>query len=236
MDVERVVEILCRYRHQVLGEDEIEIIPDLQLVNVFAARVQGRIEYLVRTDEGRVEEVDFDGWPPMQAEPSDAGAVGDRAPSRAEPRVERLMSRPVYLCDADATLADAARLMWERDCGALPVSRADEDGADRLVGMLTDRDLCMAALFAGRPLSALRVADVMSRPIESVAPGDPVSLAARLMHDAQIRRLPVVDSEGRLAGFLSLADVALASQEERFVDPRLAGDALEGICRPRIGS
>jgi hypothetical protein len=148
MDVERVVEILCRYRHQSLGEDEIEIIPDLQLVNVFAARVLGGVEYLVRADDGSVEVVDFGGWPPMPPSMSEAGPAGaeaagagigaervERADAEAAarpwpgdalgPRVENLMSRPVYLCDAEATLADAARLMWERDCGALPVSSAD---------------------------------------------------------------------------------------------------------------
>jgi CBS domain-containing protein len=149
------------------------------------------------------------------------------------PRVERFMSRPVYLCDADATLADAARLMWELDCGCLPVSSADEDGVERLVGMLTDRDICMAALFTGRPLNDLRVADVIVGSLISVSPSDSIPAAAQLMSEAQVRRLPVVDEAGRLAGFLSLADLALASQGYGFVDPDLVGRTLAAICRPR---
>ena len=70
--------------------------------------------------------------------------------------IERLMSRDVHQCRPDQTLDYAASQMWEHDCGCLPVCAGDEES--RVIGMLTDRDICMAALFQGRPLRDLKVA------------------------------------------------------------------------------
>ena len=76
-------------------------------------------------------------------------------------RVEQLMTRTVETCEPHDTLVTAARIMWTRDCGCVPVV-VPEEGGHRVVGMLTDRDVCMAAYLQGRPLSEISVASVMS--------------------------------------------------------------------------
>ncbi|HEU4620282.1 MAG TPA: CBS domain-containing protein [Gammaproteobacteria bacterium] len=224
MDQARIVEILCRYRHETLAEDEIEIIPDLQIVNVFAARVQGRLEYVVRADEGIVEEVAFDGWPPS------------RPDDREMSPVESVMSRTVYVCTAEQTLADAARILWERDCGCLPVCGGP--GGDRLEGIITDRDVCMAALFTRRPLHDIRVGNAMPASgrasVRTCRADEPLSNAVAAMRDGQVRRLPVVDAEDRLVGMLSLADSARAAGESDLA--AAVGETLAAICRPRVAS
>jgi len=77
-------------------------------------------------------------------------------------RVEDIMSRKVTSCTASDSLERAAKLMWEQDCGCLPVC-AREDGADCTVGIITDRDICMHALFRGKPLGELRVEQAMTK-------------------------------------------------------------------------
>jgi CBS domain-containing protein len=106
-------------------------------------------------------------------------------------------------CTIDQTANEAARIMWERDCGVVPVL---ENG--RVAGIVTDRDICMAAYFHGEPLTRISLADMMSRDICCVSPEDDLTEAAHIMQDRQIRRLPVVDKGGMLVGMLSLGDVA----------------------------
>jgi CBS-domain-containing membrane protein len=117
--------------------------------------------------------------------------------------VEDLMTRDVGACRPADSLADAAALMWRFDCGAVPV--AGEDGA--VVGMLTDRDICMALATRRAYASDVRVEEVMSRDVVSCTPEDDAEEALELMRQRQLRRLPVVDGHGRLAGILSVADV-----------------------------
>ena len=119
-------------------------------------------------------------------------------------RVEEIMKRPVVTCRVDDTLNTAARLMWENDCGAVPV--LGEDGA--VVGMITDRDICMAAYTQGTALGAIPVCVAMSREVFSCHPDDPTIEVERLMQEKQVRRMPVVDPQGRPIGILSLNDLA----------------------------
>jgi CBS domain-containing protein len=119
-------------------------------------------------------------------------------------RVKELMTDMPQACGVGDSANEAARIMWERDCGAVPV--VDRDG--HTVGIVTDRDICMAAYFQGRPLSAIPVADIMSRDLCTVEAEAELSEAERLMQARQVRRLPVVANGGRLIGILSLSDVA----------------------------
>jgi CBS domain-containing protein len=119
-------------------------------------------------------------------------------------RVEDLMTSEVGACRAFDTLDRGARIMWERDCGAVPV--LDQDG--RVIAMLTDRDICMAALTQGRSLSEIRVASAMSRSLWACRRDDDVKDAEKLMRSHQVRRLPVVDGDGKLVGVLSISDLA----------------------------
>ena len=120
--------------------------------------------------------------------------------------VEKFMTKNVRTCCETGTLADAAQLLWEADCGCIPVLSADD--SNRVVGIVTDRDICMATHFRGSAPGRIAVADVMSTVICSVSPSASVADAEALMRDAQVRRLPVVDSEQKLVGVVSLADLA----------------------------
>src|SRR5580704_12306786 len=119
--------------------------------------------------------------------------------------VEKLMSTDVKSCMPDHTLACAARIMWEGDCGCVPVV----DTGGRVVGMITDRDICMATYLNSRSPHDLRISDFMSQSVLSCHPHDRVTDATAAMRRAQVRRLPVTDSDGAIVGILSLTDVAI---------------------------
>jgi CBS domain-containing protein len=129
------------------------------------------------------------------------------APLDGQPTVKAIMTDAVQVCSPDQPLDSAARLMWEHDCGAIPVVSAGGD----LTGIISDRDVCMAAYTRGLPLAAIFVRDVMARHVHTCRPEDSLVRAATLMADAQVRRLPVTDAEQRLIGIVSLADIARAA-------------------------
>lgn len=148
-------------------------------------------------------------------------------------KVRDLMTQSVASVSSDDCLSSAARMMWECDCGAIPVVR---DG--RVLGMITDRDICMASWIRNQPLSEIGVADSMSRELFSCSPDDNVSVAERLMQSRQIRRLPVIDKEGRLIGILSLADIVRGSERTggrgvSDVSSSEVASTLATICQPR---
>ena len=118
-------------------------------------------------------------------------------------KVESLMMQGVASCRAEEAGSQAARMMWERDCGTIPV--IDEDS--RVVAMVTDRDLCMASYLEGKALQDIPVRRAMSKELWSCRRNDDLSDAERAMRQHQVRRLPVVDPEGRLEGILSLSDL-----------------------------
>jgi CBS domain-containing protein len=121
-----------------------------------------------------------------------------------QPRVNLFMTPTPHTCGATDSLTRAAQIMWDGDCGAVPV--IDADG--KLCGMLTDRDVCIAAYTKGSPLSAIAVSAAMSKHPHSCKADDTLPRAIALMAEAQVRRLPVIDGAGHLVGILSLADIA----------------------------
>jgi CBS domain-containing protein len=131
---------------------------------------------------------------------------GSRKPGTT--KVRDIMQRDVATCHPWDTLNRAAQLMWEADCGAIPV--IDEQG--KLVGMLTDRDVCMAAYTRGLTLAELSVQSAMSEHPFSCTPEEPLTTLLSLMTTRQVRRVPVVSESGRLVGIVSLADVARLAQ------------------------
>ena len=126
-------------------------------------------------------------------------------------KVEQLMIRSVRACRSDDTLNTAAQIMWENDCGCVPVV----DPGSHVVGMVTDRDLCMAAYIQGRRLTEMRVSSAMSHEVLVCRAEDSIATAEELMRTHQIRRLPVVDENGCLAGILSLNDIVCESERQR---------------------
>ena len=149
-------------------------------------------------------------------------------------RVQEAMSRDVKACREGDALNRAAQLMWEHDIGFVPV--VGESGT--VVGVLTDRDVCMAAYTRGQPLWALRAEEVMSREVEFCASESDLQVALALMRDARVRRLPIVDAEGALVGVLSMNDLARAADRSlRRGDRDLAQDlaaTLAVICEHRF--
>ena len=151
-------------------------------------------------------------------------------------RIEQIMTKQVDVCRPEDTLNAAARIMWDDDCGCVPV--VADDRTHRVVGMLTDRDICMAAYTRGERISAVRVADAMSRGVRSCSPESTPAEAEAIMRAARVRRLPVVDGSGALLGIVSLADLAREAETEKGtrrkeVTEEQVGATLAEICAPR---
>jgi CBS domain-containing protein len=131
--------------------------------------------------------------------------------------VKEAMSRDVKTVAPDQPVQDAARIMLDMDVGALPVG-----DNDKLVGMITDRDIAVRGVAAGK-LPSARVREVMSAEVKYCYDDEDTAHVARNMGDQQIRRLPVVDRSKRLVGILSLADLATSAKTGQ------ATAALSGI-------
>jgi CBS domain-containing protein len=150
--------------------------------------------------------------------------------------VADLMTKNAISVTPDSRLADAAHLMWEHDCGALPVI---EPASGTVVGMVTDRDICMACWSRGRAPSEIFVSDAMSQHIVHCHPSETIERAEIVMHANQIRRLPVVDADEHLLGILSLADIVRATEaapktnHSDGLSTEKVTSTLAGICRTR---
>lgn len=138
-------------------------------------------------------------------------------------KAKEIMTPNPTACTPTSTLADAAKAMWENDCGILPVVT---DGG-KVVGLITDRDICMSAGMHGCNLSNLAVEDVISGKVYSVETDTDVQKALETMRDHKVRRLPVVDADGRLQGMLSMNDMVLRAQEPR--DKKAPGIAYADV-------
>ena len=142
--------------------------------------------------------------------------------------IQDLMSTNVQTCRSYESLNAAAQKMWEADIGAIPVL----DDKQRVVGMLTDRDICMAAYTQGRPLGQLVIAESMSRSVVTCAPTDTPARAEQLMRDHAVRRLPVVDHERHVVGIVSVNDLARAVSRSHRGQGELVA-TMASICQPR---
>ena len=119
-------------------------------------------------------------------------------------QVREIMTGDVKSCRPETDVATVATMMWEQDCGCVPV--VEDDG--KVIGMITDRDICMAVATRLRVAREITAGEVISGKVHACSPDDEVSDALRIMQGEKLRRLPVVDGEGRLAGILSLNDLA----------------------------
>jgi CBS domain-containing protein len=120
-------------------------------------------------------------------------------------RVKDVMTDDVKCCSLETNLAAAAKIMWEADCGAVPVT----DGQNKVIGVITDRDICIAGATRSRTEGEIPVREVISKTLYSCSPNDDVRAALETMRSQQIRRLPVVGQDGRLAGIVSIHDIAV---------------------------
>jgi len=137
-------------------------------------------------------------------------------------KVNEIMTRRAECTRPDATLQEAAERMRSLDIGALPVCEEQ-----RLVGMLTDRDIALRSVAAGHDPRHDHVADAMTPHVVYCFEDQDVTEAAELMKTRQIRRLPVLRRNKQLAGIVSLGDLAVEEGNEQ-----LAGEALEAISEP----
>src|SRR4026207_1384449 len=120
--------------------------------------------------------------------------------------VRELQTSNVKTVSSDTDLAVVGRLMWEGDCGAVPVVTDDR----KVIGMITDRDICIAAATRAKPPAEIRAGEVITNHgVHAVKQDDDVRVAMRTMRKQKVRRLPVVDREQRLAGIVSINDLAI---------------------------
>ena len=122
-------------------------------------------------------------------------------------RVQDVMCRPVVSCTEETSLASAARSMAQNDCGVLPVLRGG-----RIVGMLSDRDVCLAA-GRGKSMVDTTAKTAMQENVVACEVNEELRSALEKMATRQVRRLPVLDAKGKLVGIVSLDDLALWAEE-----------------------
>jgi CBS domain-containing protein len=123
-------------------------------------------------------------------------------------KVKEVMTPDAKAIWITESLADAAKEMWENDCGALPIIK---DGR-KVVGMITDRDICMAGAMRDRSLSQISVEEVMNKNVYAAEAEEDIEQALQTMREHKIRRLPVLNLEGELEGMLSMNDLVLQAK------------------------
>jgi len=124
--------------------------------------------------------------------------------------VSSVMTPNPACCTAQTPLRDVARMMIDHDCGQIPVV----DDANKPIGVVTDRDIAVRVVAEGRDAGSATAADAMSTPVRTVTTDTSLKECVCVMEADQIRRVPVVDSAGHLAGIVSIADLALAGKDE----------------------
>ena len=147
-------------------------------------------------------------------------------------KVREVMTTSPVACTPINTLADAAALMWQNDCGMLPVLA---EGGE-VVGVITDRDICMAGVLNARQLAHIAVEEVVSGRLFACSADDDIHAALKTMRENRIRRLPVVAADGKIEGILSMNDIVLKADETKGKkNPRVSyADVVttyQSICR-----
>jgi CBS domain-containing protein len=149
---------------------------------------------------------------------------------REEPmKVRDLMSTAPHTCRPDADLGQIAHVMWDHDCGFVPLI----DGLGRVAGVITDRDICIATATRHRSPESISAAETMAGPVYTCGPDDGVSEALATMKEYKVRRLPVVNEHGQLLGVISMNDVVLASAQKRQPSTAEVVSAIAAICAHR---
>ena len=146
-----------------------------------------------------------------------------RETNRGNRDLSSVMTRNPQCVTEQDSLQDVARLMLDCDCGALPVVGEDE----RLIGMITDRDIVVRVIAEGRDCSQATVRDAMTSQAHSVRENDSLESVFRIMRDNKVRRVPVVDENQRVIGIVAQADLALDTSRDREV-----GKTVEKISEP----
>ena len=147
-------------------------------------------------------------------------------------KIMELMTRDVEACHPDDDLAAVAMIMWRRNCGIVPVV----DDQNRVLGTITDRDICIATATRHRAPAALRAQDVTSPELFTVGESDDVRVALDVMRYKQVRRVPVVDANRKLKGIVSVNDIVLSLKvpsvrHDAELSPNEVLLTMQSICR-----
>jgi CBS domain-containing protein len=138
-------------------------------------------------------------------------------------KVKEVMMGTPYHIPLEANLGMAAELMWNGNCGFLPVV----DAAKKVCGVVTDRDICVALGTRNQTAGQVRVEEVVQRKVYACNPEDDIHVALQTMREGHVRRLPVVDFDGNLAGVVSMHDLLLRAEPNRIgKEPELSADEV----------
>lgn len=143
-------------------------------------------------------------------------------------RVKEIMSTTVHTCQPDTDLGTVANMMWEYDCGFIPVVGA----SGTVTGLVTDRDICIAAAMRRLAPGHISAAQAMSDTVHACFPDDSIELALASMKQFKVRRLPVIDSTGTVEGVISMNDIVRAAGTRDLPAKDVIG-TLADICEPR---
>jgi CBS domain-containing protein len=123
-------------------------------------------------------------------------------------KVKEVMMGTPYTCRKETNLGEATELMWKANCGFLPVTGSD----GKVCAVLTDRDICMALGTRNKVAGEVTVGEVVGNKLFACSPDDEIHVALLTMREGRVRRLPVVDSGGKVAGVLSMDDILLRAE------------------------
>lgn len=138
-------------------------------------------------------------------------------------KVNEVMTAAPCYCQVETNLGSATELLWNANCGFLPVERAD----GTVAGVVTDRDICIALGTRNQLPGDVTVSEVMSGKLYSCAPEDDIHIALQTMKEGKARRLPVIAKNGTLAGVVSMDDIMLRAEPARFgKEPELSTDEV----------
>ena len=138
-------------------------------------------------------------------------------------KVKEVMMGTPYYCQPESNLGSATELMWNANCGFLPVEVSD----GKVIGVITDRDICIALGTRNRLAGDVTVSEVMSGKLYSCAPDDDIHMALETMKEGKVRRLPVIAKNGPLVGVVSMDDILLRAEPTRpGREPELSSDEV----------
>jgi CBS domain-containing protein len=138
-------------------------------------------------------------------------------------KVKDIMMGTPYYCQPETNLGSATELMWNANCGFLPVESAE----GKVIGVITDRDICVALGTRHRPAGEVAVAEVLTGKLYSCAPDDDIHMALQTLKEAAVRRLPVISLKGTLVGVLSMDDILLRAEPTSLAKtPELSSDEV----------
>ncbi len=144
-------------------------------------------------------------------------------------RVQEIMISGPLTCGPQSTLAEVAQLMWKGDCGIVPVT----DSAGKLLGVVTDRDICIAASTKDKAPSHIQAGELPHGDVYTCRPEDEAQAALKAMREHRVRRLPVTAADGTLQGIVSINDIVLAAGGKADVTAADVLDTFKDICAHR---